>query len=250
MAPTLDGLQKMLNVCERYATEHNLTFSTDTNPQKSKTKCVGFLLKERDLPAMNLCGNALPWVKTGKHLGLKIENTLGEILNKDMVEKRAQYIQRNNELIQEFPYACPKTVIFFNQVYNTSFYGSVLWDLVSKVAEMTYNTWSSSVRKMYGIDRRTHRYFIEPLSGRKHLRTSLMKRFIKFTDQMSLTKNISTKGVYETIKYDCSSTVGKNLRSIMLECKKLHVDQVTIKDVNVNLIFLRNCSIYATSTIR
>ena len=37
-------------------------------------------------------------------------------------------------------------------------------------------------------------------------------------------------------KYDCSSTVGKNLRSIMLECKKLHVDQVTIKDVD-RLVF-------------
>ena len=34
------------------------------------------------------------------------------------------------------------------------------------------------------------------------------------------------------IKYDCTSTVGKNLRSIMLQCKKLHVDQVKTKDVD------------------
>ena len=232
MAPTLDGLQKMLNVCERYAKYHNLKFSTDTNPEKSKTKCVGFLLKERDLPSLKLCGNDLPWVKKGKHLGVKIENTLGKILSQDIVEKRAQYIQRNNELLQEFSYACPRTKTFVNQVYNTSFHGSVLWDLTSKEAEMAYNTWSSSIRRMFGVDRRTHRYFIEPLSGRKHLKTSLNKRFVKFADTISSTKKVATRGVYQMIKYDCTSTVGKNLRSIMLQCKKLHVDQVKTKDVD------------------
>ena len=47
MAPSLDRLQKMLVVCERYALSHNLTFSSDINPRKLKTKCIGFLLKDR-----------------------------------------------------------------------------------------------------------------------------------------------------------------------------------------------------------
>ena len=38
MCPTLDGLQKMLNVCEKFASDHNLRFSTDPDPEKSKTK--------------------------------------------------------------------------------------------------------------------------------------------------------------------------------------------------------------------
>ena len=37
MSPTLDGLQEMLDTCEEYANEHNLTFSTNDNPNKSKT---------------------------------------------------------------------------------------------------------------------------------------------------------------------------------------------------------------------
>ena len=236
MAPSLDGLQKMLKVCEQYANEHNLKFSTDANPHKSKTKCIGFLFKDRELPTMKLCGNALPWVKSGKHLGVKIDNTLGKILSRDVVEKRAQYIQRNNELMQEFSYACPKTKTFINQVYNTSFYGSVLWDLKGIEAGMVYNTWSSSIRKMHKIDRRSHRYFIEPLSERKHIRTSLLKRFIKFTDTMSTTRKVAARGVFQKIKYDCRSTTGKNLRSCMLDCKKLHVDRLIVKDVDT-LVF-------------
>ena len=35
LAPSLDGLQEMLKVCENYAAEHNLRFSTDVNPRKS-----------------------------------------------------------------------------------------------------------------------------------------------------------------------------------------------------------------------
>ena len=72
MAPSLDGLQKMLGVCEKYANTHNLKFSTDTNPHKSKTKCMGFLMKDRDLPSMKLCNNDLPLVKYGKHLDVKL----------------------------------------------------------------------------------------------------------------------------------------------------------------------------------
>ena len=72
--PTLDGLQKMLNVCEKYASDHNVCFSTDPDPNKSKTKCMAFLQRKRNIRKLSLCGNPLPWVESGKHLGAKIEN--------------------------------------------------------------------------------------------------------------------------------------------------------------------------------
>ena len=62
MCPTLDGLQKMLNVCEKYASDHNLCFSTDPDPNKSKTKCMAFLQKKRNIRNLSLCGN--PWSTT------------------------------------------------------------------------------------------------------------------------------------------------------------------------------------------
>ena len=34
--------QKMVTVCERYGREHNLVFSTDPIPARSKTKCMLF----------------------------------------------------------------------------------------------------------------------------------------------------------------------------------------------------------------
>ena len=74
LAPSMDALQDMLNTCEEYNNEHGLKFSTDPKPSKSKTKCIAFLKSDRDLPPPTLCGNLLPWVKAGKHVGQTVTN--------------------------------------------------------------------------------------------------------------------------------------------------------------------------------
>ena len=42
LAPSRDVLQRMLEVCEAYASDHNLVFSTDPEPSKSKSMCMYF----------------------------------------------------------------------------------------------------------------------------------------------------------------------------------------------------------------
>ena len=111
------------------------------------------------------CANQLPWVNAGKHLGTKLENKPGTIVKQDMNEKCVQYIQRNNELMQEFSYANSTTKTKINSIYNSHFTGSVLWDLFGHEAEMIYNTWNSSIKNMFRLDRTTHRHLIEPVRG-------------------------------------------------------------------------------------
>ena len=232
LCPTVDGLQKMLNVCENFAAKHNLEFSTNPNPQKSKTKCIAFLQNDKELPSLKLCGNSLPWVTSGKHLGVKIESVVGKILSQDILEKRAQFIQKNNELLQEFSFAHHKTKIFINQIYNSSFYGSILWDFQSKEFQMLCNTWNIAVRIMLGLDRKTHRYFIEPLSGTRHLRYNLLKRFLGFTERLRTSNKHVVKKIFEYIKHDCESNTGNNLRSIMIECNAVHIDKISRSSID------------------
>ena len=47
VAPSRNGLQKMLDLCQKYATEHNLAFSTDPNPELSKSKSIFMVGKTR-----------------------------------------------------------------------------------------------------------------------------------------------------------------------------------------------------------
>ena len=83
---------------------------------------------------MKLCGNSLPWVESVLHLGIRITNA-ENILESDMNIKRARYIHKNIELNQEFHFAAPKTKININNIYNSSFFGSVLWNVFSPEAE-------------------------------------------------------------------------------------------------------------------
>ena len=49
LAPNQDALQEMLDICDKYAIEHNLKFSTDSDPKKSKMKCLAFQRKPAPL---------------------------------------------------------------------------------------------------------------------------------------------------------------------------------------------------------
>ena len=146
LSPTLDGLQRMINICELYANDHNLTFSTNENVNKCKTKCMAFLKKGRNLRNLTLDGHCLPMVKSIRHLGNKLDG-----IRQDMREKRARFIQKNNELCQEFSYADPITKMKLNSIYNSHFTGSPLWDLFCREAETIYQTWNVVIRKMFKL---------------------------------------------------------------------------------------------------
>ena len=120
--------------------------------------------------------------------------------------------------MQEFWFIFSSTKAFINRVFNSHFYGSVLWNLSGKEANMVYNTWSVSVRKMFQLDRRTHRYLIEPISGVAHIKQALMKRFLSFTSKLSRSQKGVLRKAYNIFKTDCRSTTGANIRKIMLEC--------------------------------
>ena len=228
LSPSLDGLQNMVDTCSRYAKSHNLTFSTNADPQKSKTKCMAFQQKKRVLFNLKLDGKALPWVTTVKHLGTTITTSDNCRMEQDLLEKRAAYIARNNELNQEYHYAYPQTKIWINSVFNTSFYGAPLWDLFSRNFKKMEKTWNVSMRIMLSLPRDTHRYFIEPLTGQPHIVKSLQRRFLKFVDNiMNGDKNVLRK-VMEKIMYDTRSTTGKNLRHLRLMTTNCNVEELDV----------------------
>ena len=117
------SFQNMLQVCEEYAAKHNLKFSTDKNPTKCKTNCLKFLQKDRFVKPLDLCGKPVSWVDGAKHFGNYIENKI-DGRKRDIKIKRAEYISKNNEIIQEFSDCHPKTIFKLSKKYNTH---SLLW---------------------------------------------------------------------------------------------------------------------------
>ena len=229
LAPSLEALQEMIKTCEDYAKSHNLCFSTDQDPNKCKTKCLAYLQKNRSLPPMYLCGNPLPWVSSAKHLGITLENKI-DGLKKEILIKRADFIKKNNEIIQEFHFSHPETKIKINSIYNSHFTGSSLWNLFCREAVMVENSWNVAMRLMLDLPRETHRYFIEPLSNTFHIRKILIQRFLKFIRQIRNSNKKSTKFLLNAIMEDTSSTTGSNLRNILIQTSKFSIHDLVPND--------------------
>ena len=230
LAPSREALQAMLAICEKYAASHGLRFSTDPNPKKSKTRCLAFLQKERNVRPVVLCGNDLPWVSSCKHLGNTIVTTAsalaGDIRSQDVKIKRSAFINKNNELIQEFHFAHPKSVSEINMIQNSHFYGSVLWSLSSKEVVKLERSWNVAFRRMYNLPWETHCYLVEPVSEKPHARTLMARRFLNFVLTIRNSKKVALKSLLRAVEFDTRSVTGHNLRSILLQSNIQNLHQL------------------------
>ena len=229
LAPSRDGLQEMIRTCEHHAKELNISFSTNENPKKCKTKCMSILKKDREIKNITLGGKQLPWVTSAKHLGCKLTNTAGALTN-DLMEKRAVFINKVNELNQEFHFAHPTTKIRINNIFNSYFYGSPLWNLFGKEATRLEKSWNIAQRTMLDLPRNAHRYVIEPLSQTPHIMHSLCKRYIKFINAVRTSRKTVLREVFQQINDDCRSTTGANLRHMMKLTKKYRNEEMKQSD--------------------
>ena len=236
LAPSLEALQDMISTCEEYARSHNLQFSTDIDPLKCKTKCMAFLHAARPLASMYLCGNPLPWVDKLKHLGSIISNKI-DGCQVDISQKRAQYIQKNNSIAQEFLFAHPTSKIELNKIYNSHFSGSNIWNIFSPGARQFESTYNKSVRLMCGLPYQTHRYLVESLVGGQGFRVQLIKKFLGFIKGIKESKKPIMRNLYNLVKSDVRTTTGNNLRNILLMTNLGNIEDLepsTVSTINYN----------------
>ena len=142
------------------------------------------------------------------------------------------FINKVNELIQEFYFAHPLTKIRINNIFNSYFYGSALWNLFGDEAVRLEKSWNVAQRIMLGIPRNAHRFFIEPLSETNHIMHSLFKRYVKFVNAVETSTKAVLRKMLLTVKEDCRSTTGTNLRNIMKIVGKSRVRDLEPSDLD------------------
>ena len=178
---------------------------------------------------MKLNGKALPWVSSLSHLGSTITDDCR--MHQDTLEKRAIYISRNNELNQEFYFSHLKTKVWANDRFNTCFYGSPLWEMVSRNYEKIEKSWNVSQRLMLSMPRTSHRFFIEPISQRPHIIKSLKQRFINFVLKIKNSRKKVLRHMLELVKDDCRSNTGRNIRHLKLVYNESQIEKIELNKV-------------------
>ena len=166
----------------------------------------------------------------GLHLGNHIKNSC-KGMTQDIKVKRANFIDKNITLNQEFHFSHPSTKVKINQIYNLHFTGSVMWDLFSKEAVMLENSWNTSVRVMFDLPMQTHRNLIEPVSETKHLKFVLLERFLGFLYQIEKSTKTVPKHLLKFIKHDVRSITGSNLRNLLLLTDKNKIEELCKDDI-------------------
>ena len=130
--------------------------------------------------------------------------------------KEAKFIYESNDLLHKYYFAHPMTIFKMNEIFYSHFTGSPLVDLFSPEARMLESTWNRNINLIYGLPYETHRYFMCPLSGSKHLRFILQKRFISFAKKCESSSKRTVKHLFRMAKNYVQSIMGSNIRNILL----------------------------------
>ena len=86
------------------------------------------------------------------------------------------FATKNIELNHEFYFASPFLKFRINEIYNTHYTGSPLWNLFSDEAMKFESCYNKAGKIMFHLPLATHSYFIELVTGHI-LRIILVSRF-------------------------------------------------------------------------
>ena len=222
LAPSREGLQTMLKICEKFASSHSMQFSTDPDPSKSKSKCL-FFSKSRSCNAIEnvvLNGDNLPWVTSAKHLGNLLSSKLNTSFSSpetktDLLCKRAILFDKVHQVMQQFGYLEPEMIVKLLSVYSTALYGSTLWQLNSAEHLQLNKSWNTAIKMIWELPHATHTKFVESLSPVPHLESVLAGRYIGFANSLLCSSNPILGLLFTSCKQNISSQTGQNVKYLL-----------------------------------
>ena len=151
----------MLKVCETYATEHNLQFSVDPNPNKSKSKAIYMWGTDKNVvypDNLQLNDHVLPWVQKADHLGHVLSQHCNMETNARIL--KAKYIEKTIEIRETFSFAHPEQILRALDIFSSDCYGIMLHDLGSQTTESIFKAWNTAVKLTWDVPRNTYTYIV------------------------------------------------------------------------------------------
>ena len=130
--------------------------------------------------------------------------------------KKARYVGKTNDINQELYFSHPTTEIQVNKIWNTHFTGSPLCNLFSEGSRKIEASYNKSIKYMLNLPHATHRSLIETLSGEKHIKMVLLKRFVSFMERIDKSSKSALKILKQEALKNVQSITGTNYWGIML----------------------------------
>ena len=129
LSPSPFALQKLLDICDRFAKDVDLTYNT----KKSFCICVKpKMYKNLYIPKIFLNGSMLPFTPSHKYLGILLDETQSD--DNDILRVRKLMYAQGNKLICHFNKCTDDVKVKLFKTYFNSFYGITLWSQYKTVS--------------------------------------------------------------------------------------------------------------------
>ncbi len=208
LSPNRRSMCILLDICESFSEEYDVKF----NSQKSHLILYDKQGKYQNMEPLYLNGIILNVQLTAKHLGHNIGSI--ECDSVSINQGIQELTWRTNYVMAKFG-CCPANIrSFMFRTYCTNYYGCPLWRLDTNNITRFYASWRNSLRKIWGISRRTHCSLLKHLYGSPGIEFDLLSRFLSFYRSICLSNNQCTY-MCALLCRSSNTAVAKNRRLLM-----------------------------------
>ena len=204
ISPSIRGLQKMLNICEIFGDEYDVTFNA------KKTFGICYSNNEcTDIRPIYLNGTVIKWQNNVKYLGNILSHDLSDAA--DIKFKKGSFIGAVNKLNYVFSSVDSFTKVKLLQTYCTSWYGCQSWQIRSQHVDQLNVEWRKAVRRTLALPARTRSSLLPALAGNKSFCQQHHSRVTNFIASMRKSKNESVEYIIKRAHTNTIGPLGKNI---------------------------------------
>jgi hypothetical protein len=226
LSPTRAALRFMLQVCDDFAQEFDVTF----NPDKSKYLVFGQPDREH-AQQLRWKNRLLKETHCDKHLG----NIIGQRSERESMEAAiGDFYRRFNLMMHRFQFCSPTVLYALFKPLCMSLYGSQLWDYSNESCiRPFFVAWRKSLRRLLGLPQMTHGYLLPILVDDVPVEMQLHKRTLKFFKKCLHAGSICTRTSAQLVLRGSRSRMG---RSLTFVCYQYKIVKHLLEDQSENQI--------------
>ena len=205
MAPSPVALQCLINLCEKYANDYELSF----NVKKTKVMCFKpKKLRNLHVPTFTINDRNLEQVCKQKYLGVIIDEELCD--NTDMNRQVKSIYSKGNVLIRKFLNCSADVKARLFRSYCCSFYCDFLWcNYTLAIFRKLQTSYNMILRNLFKFDRADSMSHKCILIGIDCLKVLMRKNVFSFRERVLSSANILVTGISRSTFFNSCLLVNK-----------------------------------------
>ena len=200
VAPSADALNAMLNVCELYAGEHDITFNSN------QTKLMHFTMNNQSPGSIQFMRNKLNVITKCTLLGVEILNDASADIDHSVKQFNCKYMSLN----LDFKFFQSDVLSNMISTYCLDAYASQLWDYEYKRIDKYYVAWRKTMRKVSKLPNLTHCNLLPVITNCLPLNIILEKILLKLICGIINSENLIVNNIFKFALNNRRSVLRKN----------------------------------------